>query len=52
VTNIVSSATTPKYIGAYVVSGAAYNAYFGGIDELRVSQTARDSTWINLSYNN
>jgi hypothetical protein len=51
-TNIVSPAKTPKYLGAFVVSGAAYNAYVGGIDELRISQTAKDSNWIKLSFNN
>jgi hypothetical protein len=49
---MIPPAMTPKYIGAYVVAGSAYNPYSGGFEELRISQTARDQNWIALSYSN
>ncbi|MGD0804316.1 MAG: DUF2341 domain-containing protein [Candidatus Bathyarchaeia archaeon] len=51
-TSMIAPTSGPRYMGAYVVAGVANNPYFGGIDELRISQTNQDANWIKLSYNN
>jgi MSHA biogenesis protein MshQ len=40
------------WIGAYNMSGSGGNWFDGLIDEVRISNTVRDTDWIKTSYNN
>jgi hypothetical protein len=40
------------YIGRACVSSSSAYRWFGTLDELRISNTARSSSWINVSYQN
>jgi hypothetical protein len=50
----VNDYATNTYIGGYTnLSSTGDSYYFNGyIDEVRISNTARDTTWIKTSYNN